>query len=142
LIALKDLEDNHLLNIQRASKHGTVKVSEAESVVIEAEITKRGLELLPPYESMAHAVAVASTSKLYWRKYKFPGDVTAALDAVESCLQSGTFAPVNGLDLPICIQLEALMHLSRSLSDTARKDVASSFRRWRSNVVDQSLSHA
>lgn len=135
-IPIGKLEDSHLLNIQRAIKHGTAPARSIWiNMFIDGEVVHRGLTPLEPFSCTEEASATASVSILYMQWPRHGVVNTEALNAFEHAFINGEILDEVPFHESIGKPIQHILAMRPSLSEKAQKNVLFAVQRWRRRCV-------
>jgi hypothetical protein len=134
-ILISDLEDSHLLNIQRALVTGTAKAPVMMCSIIDGEVQWRGLTPLTPYASQAEAYAVASVSVLYSQWPRLTADERQRMSTVFEGRLPDAVSDDGGAEYLVFSALSSIDMLSTDLDEAAKDRVVNALSRWFARCV-------
>lgn len=134
-ILIADLENDHLLNIQRALVAGTAKALVMMCSIIDGEVQWRGLTPLTPYASQAEAYAMASVSALYVQWPKLTAEERQRMSSVFDGRLPEAVSDDGGALYLVFSALSSIDLLSTQLDEQAKDRVVNALSRWFARCV-------
>lgn len=142
VIPIVKLDETHLLNIQRACRAGSLAPQSSVVAAIEAEVVRRKLTPLTPYESRAEALTVAAVSSLYVYWKRVESDQVPDLALTFALIQAGAvnrddddvMYNLSGTEQRCVAALFGFREMLRECSPEAQKRCLQVYATWAASV--------